>query len=97
MSVHTDADAHVSCASYRYDPPILTVHASGLNLTVSVQERQQVSASDVAFASDLAKAAAKYAAECARIHAAQAHGVARIACDCANGEAATSTSAGEPA
>ncbi len=93
MSVHADTDADVSCASYRYDPPILSVHASRLSLNVSVRERQEVTASAVAFASELAKAAAK----CARIHAAQTHGVARAACDCANGQTVASTSAGEPA
>jgi hypothetical protein len=97
MSVHAGSDAHVSCASYRYDAPILSVHAGGVCLNVSAQGRQGLTAEDVKFASELANAAAKYAAECARIHTAQAHGVTRPPCDCAQGESAASTSAGEPA
>jgi hypothetical protein len=97
LSVHAGTDAHAACASYRYDPPILSVHAGGICLNVSAQRREELTASDVKFASELAEAAAKYAAECARVHAAQAHRAAPLACDCAEGEAAASTSAGEPA
>ena len=97
LSVHAGSDAHVSCASYLYDAPILSIHAGGACLNVSAQGRQELSAADVKFASELASAAAKYAAECARIHAARSHGAAPVACDCPEGQAAAAASAGEPA
>lgn len=97
LSVHAGSDARASCASYRYDAPILSIHAGGACLNVSAQGREGLSAADVKFASELASAAAKYAAECARIHAARAHRAAPVACDCADGEAAVSASAGGPA
>lgn len=97
LSIHAGTDAHATCAAYPYDAPILSIHAGGTCLNVSPQGRQELSAADVKFASELASAAAKYAAECTRLHAELTHRPTRIACDCAEGEAAASMSAGEPA
>jgi len=68
-SVHAGADAVVRCSAYPHEAPILTVDAGGCTVTVTIAGRGVLDERGVAFARDLAAQAAKFAAECERLHA----------------------------
>ena len=67
-SLHAGADAQVYCYAYPDGAPILTVSAGRTNVTISLCGRQDVPASAVAFARELARQAERFAAECERLH-----------------------------
>jgi len=70
-SVHVGADWQVRCSAYPREAPILTVDAGCSSVTVTIAGRGAPGEPGVAFARDLAAQAARFAAECERLHAQQ--------------------------
>jgi hypothetical protein len=74
-SLHIGSDWQVRCSTYPDTPPILSVGGWHMEIAVSIADRQRVSAEAVAFAQELTRQAAVFAADCERLHAEQ-HGQA---------------------
>jgi hypothetical protein len=70
VSLHVGTDWHVQCNTYENTTPILTVDAGDCGVSVSIAGRTVIGAEAVAFARELAREAARFAAECERLHAA---------------------------
>ena len=70
-SLHVGADWMVRCCTYPETTPILSIDAGTTAVSVSIADRQQMSGEAVAFARELARQAARFAADCERLHAAQ--------------------------
>lgn len=68
LHVGTDGSAH--CWTYDGAVPILTVDAGPSSVTLTLADRPVPGEQGVAFARELAAAAAVFAAECERLHAA---------------------------
>ena len=66
-SLHAGADAQVCCYAYPDGAPILAVSAGRMQVNISLCGRQEVPASAVAFARELARQAERFAAECERL------------------------------
>jgi hypothetical protein len=71
-SLRVGTDWHVRCSTYPDEAPIFSVDAGPMSASISPADRHQVSAEAVAFARELARQAARFAADCERLHAAQA-------------------------
>ena len=69
-SVHVGADWHVRCSTYPATTPILSIDAGNAAVSVSIADREHMPAEAVTFARELARQAARFAAECERLHAA---------------------------
>jgi hypothetical protein len=78
-SLRTGSDWYVQCSAYPHEAPILTVDAGPMSVSISPADRHEVSAGTVAFAGELARQAALFAAECERLHAARADAGGRVA------------------
>jgi hypothetical protein len=70
-SVHVGADWHVRCSTYPATTPILSIDAGNAAVSVSIADRERMPAEAVTFARELARQAARFAADCERLHAAQ--------------------------
>ncbi len=70
--LHVGTDWHVQCSTYENTTPILSVDAGHHAISVSIAGRTVIGAKAVAFARALAGETARFAAECERLHAAQA-------------------------
>ncbi len=70
-SVHVGADWHVRCSTYPTTTPILSIDAGNAAVSVSIADREHMPAEGLAFARELARQAARFAADCERLHAAQ--------------------------
>jgi hypothetical protein len=70
LGVYVGTDWRLACHTYADSTPILAVNVGRVALTISPEERQATD-SAVAFARELAKQAARFAAEVERLHAAQ--------------------------
>ena len=71
VSLHAGADAQVRCSVYEDVAPILSLETVPLAVSVTTAGRAACSPEEVAFARRLAEQAAKFAAECERLHTAQ--------------------------
>ena len=71
VSVHAGEGAHVGCSLYEETTPILSVYAGRMIVDISIADRTVMPAHAVTFARELARRAARFAAECERLHAAQ--------------------------
>jgi len=71
VSLHIGSDWTVRCSTYPWTTPILTIDAGSTAVSVSIEGRDVIPATAVAFARDLADKAAKFAADCERLHAIQ--------------------------
>lgn len=69
LTVNVGKGAHARCHAYTGSAPILSIVAGTTDVSFSTSSRTTVTDADVEFASGLARAAAKYASECARLHA----------------------------
>jgi hypothetical protein len=72
VSMHVGTDWNVQCHTYEDTTPILSVGTGDSGVSVSIASRTQITAEAVAFARGLACQAAKFAADCERLHAAHA-------------------------
>ncbi len=72
QGVHVGAEWAVRCDTYEATTPILSIDAGSLSVSFSIAARTLVPAEGVAFARELARLAARFAAECERLHAGQA-------------------------
>ncbi len=70
--LHVGTDWHVQCSTYPDRTPILSVDAGHHAISVCIAGRTVISAEAVAFARELAHEAGRFAAECERLHTAQA-------------------------
>ena len=70
-SLHIGTDWAVRCCTYPETTPILCIDAGNAALSVSIADGERASAEAVAFARELARQAARFAADCERLHAAQ--------------------------
>ena len=70
-SLHIGTDWHVRCSTYPDTTPILGIDAGNAAVSVSIAARERITADAVAFARELARQAARFAADCERLHAAQ--------------------------
>jgi len=70
VSLHVGTDWHVQCSTYDTTTPILSIDAGHCGMSVSIAGRTAISPGAVAFARELAREAARFAAECERLHAA---------------------------
>ena len=59
------------CSTYPQSTPILTIDAGRAAMSVSITPMKRIGDEAVAFARELARQAALFAAECERLHAAQ--------------------------
>ncbi len=62
----------MDCHTYDRTTPILAICAGRLFVDISIADRTAIPAHAVAFARELASQAARFAAECERLHNAQA-------------------------
>ena len=70
VSVHVGGDGWVLCHTYKWTSPILVVSAGSTSVCISIKGGQEdLPATAVAFARDLAASAQRFAAECERLHA----------------------------
>jgi len=72
VNLHAGEGARVDCHTYDRTTPILAICAGRLFVDISIADRTVMPAHAVAFARELASQAAAFAAECERLHAAQA-------------------------
>jgi len=70
VSLHVGTDWYVQCSTYQDTTPILTVDAGNCGVSVSIAGRTRITAEAVAFARELARQTARFAADCERLHAA---------------------------
>jgi hypothetical protein len=70
VGLYVGPDWAVRCSTYPDQAPILGVDGGRMTVTISA-DRRWVSADAVQFARELASQAARFAAECERLHAAQ--------------------------
>jgi hypothetical protein len=89
--VYVGTDWQVRCSTYPASTPILTIDAGRSAMSVSVTPMKQMSDEAVAFARELARQAALFAAECERLHGAELERLADAS------EADASEAAGGPA
>lgn len=68
-SVLVGEDWQVTCHVYKLTSPILAISAGEATTSISIRGREDMPASGVAFARELAHAAQRFAAECERLHA----------------------------
>jgi hypothetical protein len=73
VSVHAGGDAWARCSTYEDSTPILSLETGPLSVSVSVAGSPVVSGQVMGFARELAAEAAKFAAECERLHSSQQH------------------------
>jgi hypothetical protein len=66
--LHVGTDWRVRCETYLDAPPILSVTAGDLTALVVIAARERMPAEAVAFARELTRQAARFAAECERLH-----------------------------
>jgi hypothetical protein len=71
VSVQAGDDARVSCIVCPAAAPILSVCAPDMRVDIWAAAGERMTAEAVAFAAELAREAARFAAECQRLHAAQ--------------------------
>lgn len=71
VSVPAGESVHVDCSLYEQTTPILSVYTGRLFVDISIADRTSIPAHAVAFARELASQAARFAAECERLHTAQ--------------------------
>ena len=76
VGVHVGADWTIGCHTYPGTTPILTVGAGPVSVSFSIAARTPVPADGAAFARELARQAARFAADCERLHAADPDGTA---------------------
>jgi len=69
-SMHAGTDWAVRCSTYPDQLPILSIDAGNFGVTITVAGRSEPGPGGAAFARELAAQAARFAAECERIHAA---------------------------
>jgi hypothetical protein len=69
-SLHVGGDRQVRCSTHPDTTPILTIDAGPTSVHVSIAARDRIPAEALAFARELARQAARFAAECERLHAA---------------------------
>ncbi len=69
LGVHVGADWMVRCDTYPDTTPILSVKAGPSWVSLSIAARTVIPAEAVAFARELARQAARFAADCERLHA----------------------------
>jgi len=69
--LHVGTDWQVRCSTYPASTPILTIGAGRTAMSVSITPMKQIGEEAVAFARELARQTARFAAECERLHAAQ--------------------------
>jgi hypothetical protein len=67
MGVQYGPDVQVACATYAYDPPILSIRAGGCTVDVSARGRYEAAEHALKFARDLVKAATTYRDEWERL------------------------------
>ena len=79
--LHIGSDWAVRCSTYPDTTPILSVDAGRTTVSVSIAPTKGMTAQGVAFARELARQAARFAADCERLHAAQQNQAAE--CDAA--------------
>jgi hypothetical protein len=73
--LYVGTDWQVRCSTYPASTPILSIDAGRSAMSVSITPMKQIGDEAVAFARELARQAAVFAADCERLHAAQ-HGQA---------------------
>ena len=71
LGVHVGADWMVRCDTHPDTTPILSVKAGPSWVSLSIAARTVIPAEAVAFARELARQAARFAADCERLHAGQ--------------------------
>jgi hypothetical protein len=71
--LYVGTDWQVRCSTYPDSTPILSIDAGRTVMSVSITPLKQMGDEAVAFARELARQAARFAADCERLHAAQ-HG-----------------------
>jgi hypothetical protein len=71
--LYVGTDWQVRCSTYPDSTPILSIDAGRTVMSVSITPLKQIGDGAVAFARELARQAALFAADCERLHAAQ-HG-----------------------
>jgi hypothetical protein len=70
LSVHVGDDGRVLCHTYKWTTPILVVSAGSASVCISIKGGQEdMPATALAFARDLAASTQRFAAECERLHA----------------------------
>lgn len=72
LGVYAGSDAVVRCSTYPHEGPILAVDAGRVSVNLAVAGRKDMPAWAVQFARQLAEQTQVFAAECERLHAAQA-------------------------
>ena len=72
-SLHVGGDRQVRCSTYPDSTPILSIDAGRTVVSVSIAPMKQMGDEAVAFARELARQAALFAADCERLHTEQ-HG-----------------------
>jgi|ERR1017187_483264 hypothetical protein len=85
--LYVGTDWQVRCSTYPASTPILSIDAGRSAMSVSITPMKQISDEAVAFARELARQAALFAAECERLHAAEVERLA-AANEAAGGPAA---------
>ncbi len=75
LGIHVGADWMVRCDTYPDTTPILSVDAGSSGVSFSIAARTVIAAEAVAFARELACQAARFAADCERLHAARPDGI----------------------
>ena len=78
VNLHAGHGTHVDCYTYPQTTPILTVRAGRMSVNISIADRTVIPAHAVTFARELASQAAAFAAECERLHTAQAEADAEV-------------------
>lgn len=73
--LYVGTDWQVRCSTYPDSTPILSIDAGRTGMSVSITPLKQMSDEAVAFAQELARQAALFAADCERLHTEQ-HGQA---------------------
>ena len=71
VSVHVGDDWDLRCDTYPQTTPILTIGGGSTQAHFCIAGRERITAEAVAFARELARQAARFAAECERLHAGQ--------------------------
>ena len=73
--LYVGTDWQVRCSTYPHSTPILSIDAGRTTLSVSITPMKRMGDEAVAFAQEFARQAARFAADCERLHAEQ-HGQA---------------------
>jgi hypothetical protein len=68
IGVMAGDDWQITCHTYKWTTPILSVRTGSETVTFSVRSREDMPSSGVAFARELAQVAGQFAAECERLH-----------------------------